>query len=131
MERARTDFVAGTFYDGHVSRVNKDLNGAMKMNKPLKKIGDILKVALPADPSTDYFWEVGFSNQSVLKPYGEAEFSGTDTGLGAKESQLWHFEAIGGDETGLVLAHQRSFEEEDVDRNAFQVEVMVKEKRRT
>ena len=90
------------------------------------EVGDILEVVLPANPSTGYFWEVGFYNQSVLKPYGEPEFSSTDTSVGAKESQLLHFEAIGEGETELVLVYQRSFEEEDVNQKAFQVDVIVK-----
>ena len=90
------------------------------------EIGDILEIVLPASPSTGYIWEVGFYNQSVLKPYGEPEFSSTDTSLGAKELQLLHFEAIGEGETELVLVYQRSFEEEDANQQTFQVDVFVK-----
>jgi inhibitor of cysteine peptidase len=90
------------------------------------EIGDILEVVLPANPSTGYIWEVGFYNQSVLKPYGESEFFSTSTNLGAEESQKLHFEAIGEGETELVLVYQRSFEEEDVNQQTFQVYVIVK-----
>jgi len=90
------------------------------------EIGDILEIVLPASPSTGYLWEVGFYNQSVLKPYGEPEFSSTETSLGVEESQLLHFEAIGEGETELVLIYQRSFEEEDVNQQTFQVDVVVK-----
>lgn len=90
------------------------------------EIGDILEIVLPASPSTGYLWEVGFYNQSVLKPYGEPEFSSTETSLGVEEPQLLHFEAIGEGETELVLIYQRSFEEEDVNQQTFQVDVVVK-----
>jgi inhibitor of cysteine peptidase len=90
------------------------------------EVGDILEVVLPANPSTGYIWEVGFYNQSVLKPYGEPEFSSTSTNLGAEESQKLHFEAIGKGETELVLVYQRSFETEDVNQQTFQVYVIVK-----
>ena len=89
------------------------------------EVGDILEVVLPANPSTGYIWEVGFYNQSVLKPYGESEFSSTSTNLGAEESQLLHFEAIGDGDTELVLVYQRSFENEGVDQQTFQVYVTV------
>lgn len=90
------------------------------------EVGDILEIALPANPSTGYIWEIGFYNQSVLKPYGEPEFSSTSTNLGAEESQKLHFEAIGEGETELVLIYQRSFENEGADQQALQVYVIVK-----
>ena len=90
------------------------------------EVGDILEVVLPANLSTGYLWEIGFYNQSVLKPYGEPEFFSTSTNLGAEESQKLHFEAIGQGETELVLVYQRSFEEQDVNQKTFQVDVTVK-----
>jgi hypothetical protein len=33
------------------------------------EVGDILEIVLPANPSTGYIWELGFYNQTVLKPY--------------------------------------------------------------
>ena len=90
------------------------------------EVGDILEVVLPANPSTGYLWDVGFYNQSVLKPYGEPEFSSTDTSLGAEESQKLHFEAIDEGETELVLVYRRSFEKDDVNQQTFQVDVIVK-----
>lgn len=90
------------------------------------EVGDILEVVLPANPSTGYIWEAGFYNQSVLKPYGEPEFSSTSTNFGAEESQKLPFAAIGEGETELVLLYQRSFENKAVDQQAFQVYVIVK-----
>lgn len=87
-------------------------------------IGDILEVALPANPSIGYIWEAGFYNQSVLEPYGEPEFSRTSTNPGAEVSQKLHFEAIGEGETELVLVYRRSFKEEG-DQQTFQVYVIV------
>lgn len=88
------------------------------------EVGDILEVALQASPSTGYVWEVGFYNQSVLRPYGEPEFLTTGTNLGAEESQKLHLEAIGVGETNLVLVYRRPFEEE-VNQQTFQVYVVV------
>jgi predicted secreted protein len=90
------------------------------------EVGYILEVVLPANPSTGYAWEAGFYNQSVLKSYGEPEFSSTSTNLGAKESQILHFEAIGEGETELVLVYKRSFENEGEEPQTFQVDVEVK-----
>lgn len=90
------------------------------------EVGDILEVVLPANPSTGYIWEVGFYNQSVLKPYGEPEFSNSNANLGAEESEKLHFEAIGEGETKLIMVYQRSFEDERVDRQTFEVDVVVK-----
>ena len=89
------------------------------------EIGDTLEVKLPANPSTGYTWEVGFYNQSVLKPYGEPEFLNTSSNLGAEETQLMHFEAIGEGETELVLVYRRPFESESMDQETFQVNVVV------
>lgn len=89
------------------------------------EVGDMLEVVLPANPSTGYVWEVGFYNQSVLKPYGEAEFWSSSADLGAEESQALHFEAIGPGETELVLLYQRSFEDDGVSPRTFQVDVVV------
>ena len=88
-------------------------------------VGDILEVVLPANPSTGYAWEAGFYNESVLKPNGEPEFSSTSTNLGSEETQKLHFEAIGEGETDLVLVYRRAFEKEGVDRQIFQVHVVV------
>jgi predicted secreted protein len=88
-------------------------------------IGDILEVALPANPSTGYIWDSGFYNQSVLKPYGEPEFSRTSTNPGAEVSQKLHFEAIGEGESELVLVYRRSLDEEGGDQQTFQVYVVV------
>jgi predicted secreted protein len=90
------------------------------------EVGDMLEVVLPANLSTGYLWEVGFYNQSVLKPYGEPEIFSTSTNPGQEESQRLHFEAIGEGETQLVLLYRRSFEEEDVNQLTFQVDVTVK-----
>lgn len=90
------------------------------------EVGDILEVVLPANPSTGYIWNVGYYNQSVLKPYGEPEYSNTSTSPGTEESQLLHFKAIGEGETELVLIHQRSFENEGVEQQIFQVYIIVK-----
>jgi inhibitor of cysteine peptidase len=89
------------------------------------EVGDILEIVLPANPSTGYAWEAGFFNESVLKPYGEPEFSSTSTNLGAEESQKLHFEAIGEGETDLVLVYRQSFQKEGVDQQTFQVHVVV------
>jgi inhibitor of cysteine peptidase len=89
------------------------------------EVGSILEIVLPANPSNGYIWEAGFYNQSVLKPYGEAEFSSNSTKLGAEETQALHFEAIGEGETELVLVYRRSFENEGADQQTFQVKVVV------
>jgi predicted secreted protein len=90
------------------------------------EIGDILEVVLPAKTSTGYIWEVGFYNESILKPYGEPEFYSTSTNLGAEESQKLHFEAIGEGETELIMVYRRSFEDEEPDQQIFKVYVTVK-----
>lgn len=92
------------------------------------EVGDILEVVLPAKPSTGYLWEAGFYNQSVLKPYGEPEFSSTstNTNLGAEETQTLHMEAIGEGESELVLVYHRPFENEGADQQTFKINVVVK-----
>lgn len=87
------------------------------------EVGDILEVVLPANPSTGYIWEVGFYNQTVLKPFGEPEFYKTSTNLGAQETQKLHFEAIDEGETELVLLYRRSLENEVKDQQTFGVQV--------
>lgn len=90
------------------------------------EVGSILEIVLPANPSTGYAWEAGFYNPSVLEPYGEPEFSSASMDLGAEESQILHFEAIGEGATELVLVYKRSFEDEGEEQQTFQVDVVVK-----
>ncbi len=89
------------------------------------EVGDVLEVVLPVNPSTGYIWQVGFYNQSVLRPNGEPEFSSRNANLGMEESQKLHFKAIGEGETELVLVYRRSFENEGVHPKTFQVYVVV------
>lgn len=89
------------------------------------EVGDTLEVVLPANRSTGYAWEVGFYNQSVLEPYGEPEFSSNSANLGAEESEVLHFAAIGEGETQLILVYQRPFENEEVDPQLFEIKVVV------
>jgi inhibitor of cysteine peptidase len=89
------------------------------------EVGDILEVVLPANPSTGYIWEVGFYNQSVLKLYGEPEFSSSSANLGAEESQKLHFEAIGEGETELVLVYRQSWEKATEPLKTFEVTIGV------
>jgi len=89
------------------------------------EVGDTLELRLPANPSTGYAWEVGFYNQTVLKPIGDPKYTGSSTKLGAEESQLMHFEAIGEGETELVMVYRRSFEDEGTDQEIFKIDVKV------
>lgn len=89
------------------------------------EVGDKLEVVLKANPSTGYAWDAGFYNETVLRPYGVAEFSGNSTSLGAEETQLLHFEAIGEGKTDLVLVYRRPFDEGKGEQQTFQVHVTV------
>lgn len=89
------------------------------------EVGNILELVLPSNRSTGYAWEVGFYNQSVIRPYGEPEFVSTSPNVGAEETEMLHFEAIGEGETELVLVYRRPFEKEGPGQKTFQVHVVV------
>jgi len=90
------------------------------------EVGDILEIVLPASPSTGAVWEIGFYNQSVLKPYEDPEYYKLVTDPDAGEFQNVHFEAIDVGETEVWLLYQQPSENEVVYPQAFQVNVVVK-----
>lgn len=76
-------------------------------------VGETMAVALEANPSTGYAWEVAAVDDSVLRA-DESEFvqEGGDL-LGAGGTQVLRFTALAEGETVLELVHRRSWESEE------------------
>lgn len=77
-------------------------------------VGETMAVALEANPSTGYAWEVAAVDDSVLRA-DEWEFvqGGEGALLGAGGTQVLRFTALAEGETVLELVHRRSWESEE------------------
>lgn len=89
-------------------------------------VGDVLEIMLPAQPTSNYKWDIGFYNQSVLKPSDEPEISTANNEPGTEELQIFHFEAIGTGETELVLVFRQLSGNDGIDQKTWKVYVTVK-----
>jgi inhibitor of cysteine peptidase len=78
--------------------------------------GDMIVVALPANPTTGYQWDV-VSEGNVLRPSGESEYipdEPPDSLVdGAGGTAIFRFEAAGAGSAELALEYHRPWEEDD------------------
>jgi inhibitor of cysteine peptidase len=74
-------------------------------------LGQVLELALGANPSTGYGWQIEQLDPDVLFPLGGPEFTPESDLPGAGGVQRFRFEAIGVGETTLGLAYRRPWEE--------------------
>lgn len=93
--------------------------------------GQELVIALAANPSTGFAWEVDQIDEAVLRAAGDAEFRPTSSepGIaGAPEIETLRFRAVGAGETTLTLVYRRPFEaaETPTPENSFTVQVTVR-----
>ena len=73
-------------------------------------VGEILDVALQANPSTGFTWEVTVVDETILRPFGEPTFDPESTLVGASGTMHLMFEALAAGTTTLELAYHRPSE---------------------
>lgn len=74
------------------------------------QIGQELRIALPANPSTGYRWAVDGRAPAQLVAAGKPAFTARSDALGAAGTEVWRFVARSAGEGTLTMAHGRSFE---------------------
>jgi inhibitor of cysteine peptidase len=87
--------------------------------------GDVLMIALPANPSTGYGWTVISMDETILTQVGEAEFTSQSGLIGAAGTMTLRFAGLAQGETTVELGYLRPWEEaEPLD--TYQVTVTVR-----
>ncbi|MEZ0396523.1 MAG: protease inhibitor I42 family protein [Anaerolineales bacterium] len=90
-------------------------------------LGQRLTIALPANPSTGYTWEIQQGATPVLDPIGEPAFTSDNPGLvGSGGTLRLTFRAAQTGVTTLVLVYHRPWETDVEPLDTFQVTVTVR-----
>lgn len=91
------------------------------------KQGQELVIALEANPTTGYQWELAECNQSILIQQGEPSYAASQSVRpGSAGLESWCFTARAKVETELRLVYQRSWEEDTEPAQTFTVKVVVR-----
>ena len=90
------------------------------------RVGDILEVTLPGNPTTGFQWEVSEINSAILEPIGEPKFEPSSNAVGSGGNVTLRFEAVGTGQTELTLIHHRPFEENIPPMQTFEVTITVR-----
>ncbi len=107
--------------------ISKEVNLSMSDNSTQVKLnkGQILVVALEANPSTGYTWEVAELDNNTLRQMGEPAFKPESSAIGAKGTMTMQFEALNTGQTALKLIYHRPWEKDVPPINTFSVQVVV------
>ena len=89
------------------------------------RVGDILEVTLPGNPTTGFQWEVSEINSAILEPIGEPKFEPSSNAVGSGGNVTLRFEAVGMGQAELKLIHHRPFEENVPPMQTFDVTITV------
>ena len=109
---------------GHSKEIKLDANDNGRQIEIEK--GQILVIALEANPTTGYTWEMVESEEDVLQQIGEAEFQPRSKAVGASGTQTLRFRAVNAGQMGLELVYHRSWEEGVEPLEVFSISVVVK-----
>ena len=90
------------------------------------RVGDILEVILPGNPTTGFQWEVSEINSAILETIGEPKFEPSSNAVGSGGNVTLRFEAVGTGQTELKLIHHRPFEENIPPMQTFEVTITVR-----
>jgi len=75
-------------------------------------VGDVLNVALPANPSTGFTWEVTAVDGAILSAAGEPVFEAESTAIGSGGTMTFSFDVLAAGTTTLKMLYHRTFETE-------------------
>src|SRR4026208_2130557 len=90
------------------------------------RVGDILEVILPGNPTTGFQWGFSEINSAILEPIGEPKFEPSSNAVGSGGNVTLRFETVGTGQTELKLIHHRPFEENVPPAQTFEVTITVK-----
>lgn len=89
--------------------------------------GQRLDVALAANPSTGYTWQVVSSDPAIIPEVGEPGYKADDPGrLGGGGTMILHFQAAASGRTLLKLGYLRPWDTTTPPAKTFQVTVVVR-----
>ncbi|HIH43800.1 MAG TPA: protease inhibitor I42 family protein [Candidatus Methanoperedenaceae archaeon] len=106
---------------GPESRLNRSDNGSQVM---LNR-SQTMVIALEANPTTGYTWEIAEVNSSVLRQAGEIEFQPNSSLAGAGGVQSIRLYALAAGQTQLKLVYHRTFEKDVEPVGTFNIQVAV------
>lgn len=89
------------------------------------KGGDALEIALPANPTTGYAWEVVRVETDLLAADGEPGFTPDSDLVGAGGLMVFRFKAIGAGQGTLQLIYRRPFEQGVAPIKTFSATIVV------
>jgi inhibitor of cysteine peptidase len=89
------------------------------------RVGDDLEIALPANPTTGYVWEVSSLEPTVLKQ-DKAEFLPGDNAIGSGGMDVIKLHAINEGKSELAFIYHRPFEKNKPPLNTFEINLIIK-----
>ena len=90
------------------------------------RVGDILEVTLPGNPTTGFQWEVGAIDTTTLRPMGEPKFEPSNNAVGSGGKVTLGFAALAIGQTELKLIYHRPFEKNVAPAQTFEVNVTIR-----
>jgi inhibitor of cysteine peptidase len=112
---------ANTLLAGEVMKLTEnDYGKTVEIN-----VGDKLEIALPANPTTGYVWEVSSLDPTVLKQ-DKSEFLPGDKAIGSGGMEVIKLQAIGEGKSELKLIFHRPFERNKPPLKTFEASVIIK-----
>lgn len=90
--------------------------GAVELSEPdggttqKLEVGQQLRIALEANPSTGYAWAIDGEVPAQLEQVGEPEFTAGSEAIGAGGTEIWTFVARERGSAPVSLKYWRSFE---------------------
>lgn len=75
-------------------------------------VGDVLEVALPANPTTGFTWEVTAVDGAILSAAGDWVFVADSTAIGSGGTMSFSFDVLAPGTTTLEMVYYRTFESE-------------------
>ena len=90
------------------------------------RVGDMLEITLPANPTTGYQWETIDLDSTILRPVGEQTFEPSSNAVGSGGQVKQRFEAVGAGQTELKLILHRPFEKNVAPIQTFEATILVR-----
>lgn len=89
------------------------------------QVGDELEIALPANPTTGYVWEVSSVDSAVLK-LDKSDFFAGDKMIGSGGTTVMKLHAITSGSSSVKLIYHRPFERNKPPLKNFSIHVQIK-----
>jgi len=88
------------------------------------KVGDELEIALSANPTTGYTWDVSMVDSAVLK-LDKSDFLAGDSIVGSGGTTVMKFHAIAPGTSGVKLIYHRPFEHNKPPIKVFLINTLI------